>query len=59
VAVGPELGRFRLSVKNILKPKLGKKYSEKYSRNTPAEYFQPEFVAVLPANGAPDQVRPL
>jgi hypothetical protein len=28
VAIGPELGCFRLSVKNIPKPKLGKKYSK-------------------------------
>jgi hypothetical protein len=43
----PEFGRFRLFIKNTPKPNLGKKYSGKYSRNTPAEYFQPEFIAAL------------
>jgi hypothetical protein len=42
-----KLGCFRLFIKNTPKPNLGKKYSGKYSRNTPAEYFQPEFITAL------------
>jgi len=47
VAGEPELGCFHFFIKNFPKPNLGKKYTEKYSRNTPTEYSQPEYIAAL------------